>query len=115
MLGGVANIDSAQMHRIDGNGNGELWLNTDNGGTVHVGAGSAASLTVSADLHSGNVVLKPSGVLSSTDRLHILGDEHLYLLNKTGVTVGDHWHKRGSWCWQSDSNWKHDSSWKPWH
>ena len=44
----------------------------------------------------GDIRIKPEKTLVSHGRMHIAGDEHLFLLNKTGVTVGRGWGGNGN-------------------
>ena len=49
-----------------------------------------------ADGSKANFSVPASGTLSSPGRLHISGEEHLVLLNKTGVTVSKAWGGNGN-------------------
>jgi hypothetical protein len=60
-----------------------LFLNYGTGFPVHVGGGGAVSSLVV----SGDVQLDPGRTLRSPGRLHVAGDELLYLLNRNGVIV----------------------------
>ncbi len=60
---------------------------------------------------NGDTILTPSGgtigmpggaVISASGRLHVAGDEILYLLNKNGVTIGREWGGTGSLHAQGD-------------
>lgn len=44
----------------------------------------------------GDIRIKPEKTFVSNGRMHIAGDEHLFLLNKTGVTVGRGWGGNGN-------------------
>ena len=54
-----------------------------------------------ADLWAGNahatgVTLPGGGIVTATGRMHVAGDETLYLLNKTGVVVSKAWQGNGN-------------------
>lgn len=76
-------------------------LNAGSGGTVHmvindgnVGIGTTSpteKLTV-----KGNIKLDKDSTISSPGRMHISGEESLYLLNKNGVTIGKEWGGNGN-------------------
>ena len=66
----------------------------------NVGIGTTASekkLTVAGDLR-----FTATSTISSAGRLHISGEEILYLLNKSGVVVGKEWGGTGSLTVQGD-------------
>jgi hypothetical protein len=66
----------------------------------NVGIGTAApekKLTVAGDLR-----FTATSTISSAGRLHISGEEILYLLNKSGVVVGKEWGGTGSLTVQGD-------------
>ncbi|WP_299038478.1 hypothetical protein [uncultured Pseudokineococcus sp.] len=69
---------------------GPLHLNWDGGDPVHVGGGQPAELAV-----HGDVRMDAGRSLTSPGRLHITGDEHLYLLNRSGVSVSAAWGGNG--------------------
>lgn len=80
----------------------DLYLNWATGRGVHVGGAVAAPLNVHGELHvdaglfSGGVTLPAFGDISAPGRLHISGDEILFLLNKSGVIVSGAWGGNGT-------------------
>ncbi len=59
-----------------------------------VGIGTTApteALDVAGNIRANNISLAASTVIASSGRLHITGEEILYLLNKSGVTIGKEW------------------------
>lgn len=63
-----------------------LFVNWNTGLPLHVGGAQPANLEVHGDLR-----VDPGKTISSHGRMHVAGDEHLYLLNRTGVTVSQAW------------------------
>lgn len=59
------------------------------GGTGNLNVQGQASL-------DGGVVVPNGGTISSPGRMHIAGNERLYLLNKDGVTIGKEWGGNGN-------------------
>ncbi len=77
-------------------GDEHLFLLNKTGVTVSAAWGGNGALTVEGPLNARGVVTLPNnGTLTATGRLHIAGDEHLFLLNKTGVTIGRGWGGNG--------------------
>ena len=81
----------------------DLYLNWATGRGVHVGGAVAAPLNVHGELHvdaglfpGGGVTLPAAGVISAPGRLHVSGDELLFLLNKSGVIVSGAWGGSGT-------------------
>ncbi|HKE97545.1 MAG TPA: hypothetical protein VKG45_01230, partial [Actinomycetes bacterium] len=74
--------------------NGNAWrLTVLNNGNVGIGTTTpAAKLTVAGDVGiDGDLALAAAKKISSAGRLHISGEELLYLLNKSGVVIGKEW------------------------
>src|SRR5207253_178408 len=55
-----------------------------------------AALKAGAAELTGNLTLAPNGQVYGRGRLHVFGEEYLYLLNKSGVIVGREWGGPGS-------------------
>ena len=69
-----------------------LYLNCGTGFPVHVGGGG----TVSSLIVAGDLQLDPGRTIRAPGRLHVAGDELLYLLNRDGVVVGRGWGGNGN-------------------
>jgi hypothetical protein len=83
--------------------NGDTWrLAVLNNGYVGIGVTApSAMLTVNGDL---TFTAAPTTIRADGGRLHITGGEILYLLNKSGVTIGKEWGGTGSLTVQGDLN-----------
>jgi hypothetical protein len=81
--------------------NGNAWrLAVLNNGYVGIGVTApSAMLTVNGDL---TFTAAPTTIRADGGRLHITGGEILYLLNKSGVTIGKEWGGTGSLTVQGD-------------
>jgi hypothetical protein len=72
-------------------------------GSVALGAGGAGALTmtgngqpVKLDMRGGGIEMDGGLTIHSRGRMHIAGEELLYLLNKNGVIVGQEWGGNGN-------------------
>ncbi|MBM2614002.1 hypothetical protein JIG36_00335 [Actinoplanes sp. LDG1-06] len=87
----------------------DLYLNWSTGRGVHVGGGNPAGLfvhgpaTVDTDLQVQGQLRAPNGLainnggtIASGGRMHIAGEELLYLLNRSGVIVSSAWGGNGN-------------------
>ena len=78
-----------------------LHLNWGTGQPVHVGGGAKADLNVNGNLSVTGaatvtgVTLPNNGTVSSSGRMHVSGEELLFLLNKQGVIVSAAWGGNG--------------------
>jgi hypothetical protein len=52
----------------------------------------------------GDINIHPSGIIKGQGRLHISGEETLYLLNKNGVIIGKEWGGNGNLVVEGDTN-----------
>lgn len=67
-------------------------MNINNDGSVYM-----KYATVGTDMSvNGNLTMGPAKAISSSGRMHISGNELLYLLNKDGVIVGKEWGGNGN-------------------
>jgi hypothetical protein len=73
---------------------GDLHLNWSTGHPVHVGGDAPADLHVHGQVHAGDLTLS-TGTLRCSGRLHIDGEERLYVLNRQGVRISHAWGGNG--------------------
>lgn len=67
-------------------------MNINNDGSVYM-----KQATVGTDMSvNGNLTMGPAKTISSSGRMHIHGNELLYLLNKDGVIIGKEWGGNGN-------------------
>jgi hypothetical protein len=69
------------------------------------GTGEIGNLTVNGTTTmTGDLNTRHGHTINSAGRQHIFGNEHLYLLNKTGVTVSKAWRGNGNLTTEGDLN-----------
>lgn len=73
---------------------GNAYLARDGGG-VSIGPGGALAAGVKLDVRGGGVEMDGGTTIHSRGRMHIDGQEALYLLNRSGVIVGQEWGGNG--------------------
>jgi len=86
----------------DGGQKGRIWSNPGAGPGLHLSsAGTTPNLTITGDgtIQLGNnlTLESPGGsTIYARGRLHVNGEELLYLLNKEGVVIGKEWGGNGN-------------------
>ena len=71
----------------------EIWGNScaSKGGCTGEGVLQHKFTSTGDVVHQGDVLMTGGKSIKSSGRMHIAGDEQLYLLNKNGVTIGKEW------------------------
>jgi hypothetical protein len=83
---------------VEGPADGQRWVWYASDGTARLwSGGDALSVTPQGDLTlNGNLSFTDISTISGAGRLHISGDERLYLLNLAGVWIGNEWGGTGN-------------------
>jgi hypothetical protein len=87
-------FDQQLWFRKTNNSPTQAWSRVllETGGRTGIGTlNPTEALHVAGNIRADNLLLSNQAVISSSGRLHISGDEILYLLNKSGVTIGKEW------------------------
>ena len=83
-----------------GSQKGRIWSNPGPGAALHLSsAGTTPNLSIVGDgtiLLGNNLALESGLQLYGRGRLHVHGEEILYLLNKAGVVIGKEWGGNGN-------------------
>ncbi len=102
---GVLNVRHVNGKHWLNDNKDDLFLNWNTGTNVHLGFGenTTSSLFVSGDVTvGGNITLAAGNQLNSPGRMHIAGEENLYLLNKGGTIVSKSWGGNGNLLVEGD-------------
>lgn len=100
-------LDVAGRARFrEGNGSAGIWLYQNGQDRAFIGmqddqragvwGGTGAGWSFSVKLDDGVIEIPANRQIRSNGRLHIAGDEILYLLNKAGVVIGKEWGGNGN-------------------
>lgn len=93
----IENFPSAEMNVMYSDANGNLATTRDLG---------LANLTVSGDSQfgDGKIAIKNGSTIYAPGRMHVHGEELLYILNKSGVMIGKEWGGSGNLTVQGQTN-----------
>jgi hypothetical protein len=87
-------FDQQLWFRKTNNSPAQAWSRVllETGGRTGIGTlNPAEALHVVGNIRADNLMLASGTVISSSGRLHVSGEEILYILNKSGVTIGKEW------------------------
>jgi hypothetical protein len=87
-------FDQQLWFRKTNNNPAQSWSRVllETGGKTGIGTlNPTEALHVVGNIRADNLLLSNQAVVSAPGRLHVTGEEILYLLNKSGVTIGKEW------------------------